>query len=584
MLNGAGFQKNTLHILAWLFAFALSFIVFVLFLQTPVISLSRLLVAAFVFVISAIFSLWVLAGWLLPRLEEKKNSQAIALSAFILPALFLPQYFTTPSFPKSPLLREQTDVAMQFKLSDSSKPLDFPSEDIRLVIGKDVFDLRAFKAESGAELADRFTLPAGGSEFFRWQGSVDSLITLNLTIPPAEGTLTVYWDRNRTVYQLNSTTATVIVMRRKFETSVALTVLLFLSEYAILVFAILILGVLLSTTLAQVDMGLQNKKWNYLLIIGAILLSAIMIKLQVDGIVGGIATLNTEQLERHVDVLRGTAPDPWQYRVLSEWIAEVFVRVFGFLPRPEAVVFGFLSLRMLQNVATFALAYLLYKRLGGSFLLGMLGIVLLASSMKNALFESDLSFNTYFDLLFYLMAVVFILDDMYLWIIPLMFFAALNRETSGLIPFLLLYSALIDRGSDRSRKITVAIVTFAIWVLIFFGLRLLCPDRPIFIPYDHAPGYPLLIYNLTRSVTWTELFHALGVIPFAGLLVFFAWHSDWKGYFFIMVPAWLLIHSFASVMAETRLFLVPQAIVFIPGVIFLLSHLKDGPRPESAPN
>jgi hypothetical protein len=35
-----------------------------------------------------------------------------------------------------------------------------------------------------------------------------------------------------------------------------------------------------------------------------------------------------------------------------------------------------------------------------------------------------------------------------------------------------------------------------------------------------------------------------------------------------MVPAWFLIHFFTAITAETRLFIVPLALVFIPGVLF----------------
>jgi hypothetical protein len=392
-------------------------------------------------------------------------------------------------------------------------------------------------------------------------------------VPPASGTLIIYWDRERTTYHLSSDVPTEIAARHKFETPFALNVLFFFAEYAVLSFVMLILAVLLKNIPTKVEGILQDKKWKYALLAAAVLLSAVLIKLQVDGIVGGIPTLNTEQLERHTDVLQGRAPNPWQYRVLSEWIAAGFVKLFGFLPAPDAVVFGFLSFRLLQNIAILICAFLLYKRLGNSSLLGLLGIFLLAASMKNALFESDLSFNTYFDLLFYLLAALLILDKKYLWIIPLMFFASLNRETSGLIPFLLLSAAWTDSDSAPFKRMFPAFLSLVVWGIVFAALRFIYPGRPLFIPYDRAPGFSLLIYNLTRPVTWTELFHTLGFIPLLGLPVFFAWHSFWKRFFFILIPVWFGIHAVASVMAETRLFLVPQALIFIPGIIFLVRHL-----------
>jgi hypothetical protein len=569
MLNER-FLKNVLFLQAWSFGLSLSFVIFVLFLQTSVISSFRLLAAGLIFIVSTASSLWLLSHFLIPRFDGMKNTQSIILTAYFLPALFLPLYYIAPNFPISPLLREQADIAVQFKLANSSQVLDFPSDDIRLVVGEDVIGLRSFKMESGAKLGERFVLSAGGSEFFRWQGPVDSLVILNITIPPADGTINVYWDRTRTVYQLSSNEPTQIVMRHKFETPVALSVLLFIAEYNVLVYLCLILAVLLRNILPRLEILFHNKKSTYLLVFCAVALGVITVRFQVADMIGGIDSLNFEQLDRHMDVLRGTAPNPWQYRVLSEWVAEGFVKLFGFLSPRNAVAFGFLTFRLLQNTFIFILALILYKRLGGSHILALLGGILLASSMKNALFESDLSFNTYFDLLFYLLAVLLILERKYNWIIALTFLAALNRETSGLIPFLLLSAAWTDSALSRSRRILPAFVSFGVWMLIFVGLRVLYPDRPLYIPYDQAPGYPLLVYNLTRSVTWTELFHTFGFTPVLGLFTFFAWHPYWKRFFFIMVPAWFVIHAFASVMAETRLFLVPLAIVFIPAVLLLL--------------
>ncbi len=569
------FFKNVLFLQAWFFSLSLPFIIFVLFLQTSVISSFRLLAAGLIFIVSTASSLWILCRFLMSRFDGMKDKQSIILAAYLLPALFLPLYYIAPDFPVSPLLREQADIAVQFKLTNSSQPLNFPSDDVRLVIGKDVFDLRSFKMESGVNLGDRFVMSAGGSEFFRWQGPVDSLVILNITIPPADGTMNILWDRGRTVYQLSQSAPTQIVMRHKFETPVALSVLLFIAEYNLLAYLCLILAVLLRNVLPRLEILLHNKRSIWLLVICAITLGVITVRFQVADMIGGIDSLNFEQLDRHMDVLRGTAPNPWQYRVLSEWVAEGFVILFGFLSPRAAVAFGFLTFRLLQNTLIFIFAFILYKRLSGSHILALLGIALLVSVMKNALFESDLSFNTYFDLLFYLLAILLILDRKYTWIIALTFFAALNRETSGLIPFLLLSAARTDAALSRSKKILPAFASFGVWALVFVGLRVLYPNRPLYIPYDQAPGYPLLVYNLTRSVTWRELFHTFGFIPVLGLFTFFAWHPYWKRFFFIMVPAWFAIHAFASVMAETRLFLVPLAVIFIPAALFLLYDKED---------
>ena len=128
------------------------------------------------------------------------------------------------------------------------------------------------------------------------------------------------------------------------------------------------------------------------------------------------------------------------------------------------------------------------------------------------------------------------------------------------------------------------LLSLAVFILVFLGLRLLFPPRPLYVPYHHAPGIPLLLYNLTRAFTWQQLLTTLGLVPLVGLLFFSSWPRLWQRLFLVVCPAWFLVHSFASVMAETRLFLVPQAIIFIPGALFAMQawlHAQETPATSS---
>ena len=206
--------------------------------------------------------------------------------------------------------------------------------------------------------------------------------------------------------------------------------------------------------------------------------------------------------------------------------------------------------------------------------------------MTYAYYDSDLQFNTYFDIIFYLLAGLQVVLDKPLWIIPLMVFAALNRETSGLIPFMTLALILPSRrdagmvfkaGSPKRKIIIIAAVGLAIFGCIFVGLRLIYPHQEISMPYGHAMGLDLLRYNLFRAVTWTQLFATLSILPALALLAYKKWPPVLRVFFWVVIPAWFLIHPFTSVMAETRVFLVPQALIFIPGALFLLkADPQDG--------
>jgi hypothetical protein len=281
------------------------------------------------------------------------------------------------------------------------------------------------------------------------------------------------------------------------------------------------------------------------------------------------------QMQRHTAVLQGTAVNPWQYRILADYLVEGAIWLFQNLDIPRPIASAFIAFRFVQNLLIFLLAYLYYRKLELSPAHALLGLSLLAWGMTYAYYDSDLQFNTYFDIIFYLLAGLLILANKPLWIIPLMFLAACNRETSGLIPFMLL-ALVLPAGAEnrdegaRRKTLIVAGIGLAIFALIFFILRVIFPDRPVSMPYGHAMGPDLLQYNLFRGITWAQLFATLSIVPALALLAYKKWQPALRIFFWVVVPLWFLIHPFTSVMAETRVFLVPQALVFIPGALFLL--------------
>src|SRR5690349_18573899 len=76
---------------------------------------------------------------------------------------------------------------------------------------------------------------------------------------------------------------------------------------------------------------------------------------------------------------------------------------------PHPIASAFVSFRFVQNLLIFVLAYLYYRRLGLSSIYALLGLALLAWGMTYAYYDSDLQFNTYFDIIFYLLAGLIVL-------------------------------------------------------------------------------------------------------------------------------------------------------------------------------
>ena len=548
---------------------------YVLFLQTPIISKSRLAIGCILLVMFAIANFLFIRYYLKERLVNVFLWRPYASSLCVfLPLLFLPLIYTAPAYPVSPLLQPWTDVAVQFDINPKSQAVSFSKSDIRLNLNGNALDAESFLPVGiWKSTQDTFRLDPGSSASLHWADPATGLVTLIIHSPPATGTLTVYWDESRTTFELSPDSAKQIVLIRRFSTPPAISISLFLAFYILSAWLLFLLLTLFGEKI-------RFSKWlesaadsRSLILLLALILAVVTVKLQLESLHGGISFLYGGQLQEHDNVLTGQAPNPWQYRVLSEIVAEGFNDLFRLLRVPDPVGFGFISFRILQNIAIFLLAFALYHQISASKLLPFIGIVLLACTIKNGFYDNDLSFNTYFDVIFYLAAVLLILGRHYFWVALLMILAALNRETSGVIPFLLL-AALLDNLRLFQRKYVPVYLSIIFFVFIFIGLRLLYPDRPIYVPYKQTPGYQLLLYNLTRPFTWDQLFHTLGFAPLLTLAFLFVLPNLWQRFFLVLCPIWFGIHAFLSVMGETRLFFVPQAIIFIPAVLFVLEYFR----------
>ncbi len=285
-----------------------------------------------------------------------------------------------------------------------------------------------------------------------------------------------------------------------------------------------------------------------------------------------------DQIQRHQDVLAGRAGNPWQYRVLAPYLVDVVIKVSESLRIPHPVAVSFIFFRVVQDTLVLLLSYGYYRKLGLSWSHALIGMAVLAWGISYSHYQSDLQFNTFFDIIFYLLAGLCILKGKFIWIIPITFFAALNRETSGLIPFLPLFVAffVLPKGSFR-KVLPISVIAFMLYVAVFVALRLIYGEQELFLPYGHHPGLDLLQYNLFRYQTWRQLIATLSIIPVIALIGYQRWTPHLRVFFWALVPVWLVIHAFGSVMAESRLFLVPQALVFIPAALLYLARQAGSP-------
>lgn len=286
--------------------------------------------------------------------------------------------------------------------------------------------------------------------------------------------------------------------------------------------------------------------------------------------------------DRHDAVLDHTVGDPWRYRLLSEWGAEGALELADAAGFSQPAVVGFLGFRVLQNLAIFAFMWLLLRRLGFGWYESLFGLGLLAWGFTQALFHQAMSFNTYGDIAFYLGAALLILNRRWWWIVPLTVAAALNRETSGLIPVMLIAMAwpLGWRSEQGRRAIRIGAIALVAFAATYGIVRAAVGSSFFIVPNGQDPGRELFEYNVGRGMTWDFVFQTVNILPLLALIAVRRWPAELRAIGVAIVPAWIGIHLFTSVLAESRLLLVPLALVFIPGALAGLTGARDAPAPD----
>jgi len=279
-----------------------------------------------------------------------------------------------------------------------------------------------------------------------------------------------------------------------------------------------------------------------------------------------------QQLERHQRMLNGNSEyfNPWQYRVLSMFVLEGTIRAYQYILPNYDILVPYFILHYLQIVLLFFLCLYYYQALGikNPYLI-LLGLSILCFSIANSSFKSDFSYNTYFDVIFYVGAALLIIHGQLFWIIPLTTAAALNRETSGFIPLMLLFPHPKNwRMISRYRWI-ISMTSLALYVVIFFSIRLYYGYRE-YEGIDKMKSFiDFLEYNFSNYRTFPLLLGTLSVIPLIVMFNVSKLPELLRNWFWLIVPFWFTLHFIKSNAQESRLFLVPFALILLPSMLFI---------------
>lgn len=321
------------------------------------------------------------------------------------------------------------------------------------------------------------------------------------------------------------------------------------------------------------------------------------------------------QYERHIDFLEVNSRfhNPWQYRAFVPLTAEFFKQAydrtidrilpvdkylsfklpesaspkkstqefFQALQNPDFIKYNivYVLYRLLVNVTIFVLLYRLLRNFIENEWLSYMGLIFTAMAMGNAVNESDLTIHTYLDNVLYLLAALIILNKKSGWYIVLLTaIGATNRETCLLIPFLYLISnidfkkwhddqfRLLKFPFPKREVVAVTAVAGLIFIAIFVALRWYYGYEPQ-TQWKVPAGLPMLKLNFFSAIGIKSYFEMLGmfsVIPFICLYRFYSTSYLLRVWFIFIVPIWFLVHWTFVVAYQSRLFLVPTLIIFLP--------------------
>jgi hypothetical protein len=322
--------------------------------------------------------------------------------------------------------------------------------------------------------------------------------------------------------------------------------------------------------------------------------------------------------ERHQAMLekRSEYYNPWQYRILCTYLIEGTMWLYNhtvdkiypveekfsfqynqtsepteetkmflkMVEKPGAIKYFivFILFRFAEHVLIFLLAYILWGYFIKNDWLIFFGQMFLTLAMGNAVAAADLSFNTYMDVILYLTAACLLLyNKNRLWLIPLVLLSAFNRETGLFIPALYFVAQMQFDGESlfNFRKIKLpalnhwlfTVLLYAFFLAIFFWLRWYYGYREQQV-WKVPAGLPMLKLNLMSAVAVKSYFEMIGtfaVIPFIILYKFRHLPQTLRLWFLLIVPAWFFVHLFTVVTYQTRLFLVPATLIFLPAILWL---------------
>ncbi len=285
-----------------------------------------------------------------------------------------------------------------------------------------------------------------------------------------------------------------------------------------------------------------------------------------------------EDYNRHISRVLGTAGAPSRYRILTTCLQEAFLRVSPIQSGNSYEINSFIF-RLLQNAALLLVAWAYFRSLDIGVASSILGLGLLVYGMNAAFWQSDLSCYTYTQLILLLLAGLLInckRPAMEILILPLTILGTLNREETVFFPIML----LVARASPtwpwvpQKRTLAIGVLSLVLFVAVYAAVHHFISPAPYSRGrYGVPPGLENLYFNILNRRTWLGLAQMYSLLPLA-LLLWRYWPAVLHRYLFAVGIPWLGAQFVFGAADETRLFLGPLALIFIPAALAAINGTR----------
>ncbi|MFN0277201.1 MAG: hypothetical protein ACKVRN_01225 [Pyrinomonadaceae bacterium] len=280
-----------------------------------------------------------------------------------------------------------------------------------------------------------------------------------------------------------------------------------------------------------------------------------------------------ERSEFHQGIIQGDFKAPYQYRILSPWLAElpsiVVEKTLGLSPGKQSAMareFFYLLQRLIATFLLFVFFHLYLQRWFTSEI-AFSGTLILAGiqvfTYRSYYYQPDSPLH-----LLFLTAAAYLMSrgEFKGWLYPLTIVGSLTRETFGLIvPLHLAFFGF----KKNTLKHTLGL--FGIWLAVQVLLRGVFGIRP---PFPSRP----MITNLYESMWPLFLFSLMWFIP---LIYFRRLPTTFLWMLLLFAPPLIVANIFFGKVEETRLFL-DLAIFIIPACLFVLLPESETSQTENS--